>query len=404
MTPEPALPQRAAQTEAVRQAEIVIGIPAGSGGAEIELAVKAALELGRLYPSHSAALLLLVQNSRGEIEARPAAAAAASGSVAPSLTQALPALLRAAKERDAPLCALVAPEKHDESVDWLRLLVSPILEDGYDLVCPGYVRGKLEGTLTTGIVYPLTRALYGKRLRQPLGTELALSRRFVEALLEEDWPDDALHGGEATLVTRALGRGFRVCQSFLGRAPDRPAEAPADVSAALTRLVGPVFREMERQAPVWQRITGSEPAKTFGSAEVLENKVSEETVSRMVNAFELGYQDLRQIWSAALPPATLLGLKRITKQAAPLFRMDDALWARVVYDFALGHHMRLIERAQLLRSMTPLYLGWLAGFMNEVRDLTGPATEERVERLCRSFEETKPYLISRWRWPDRFNP
>jgi hypothetical protein len=84
--------------------------------------------------------------------------------------------------------------------------------------------------------------------------------------------------------------------------------------------------------------------------------------------------------------------------------MDDALWARIVYDFAVGYHVGLMDRALLLRSMTPLYLGWTAAFVREVRDLDRPGVEARVERLCRAFEAAKPYLISRWRWPDRFNP
>ena len=30
--------------------------------------------------------------------------------------------------------------------------------------------------------------------------------------------------------------------------------------------------------------------------------------------------------------------------------------------------------------------------------------KQRVEKLARAYEEGKPYLQSRWRWPDRFNP
>jgi glucosylglycerate synthase len=63
-----------------------------------------------------------------------------------------------------------------------------------------------------------------------------------------------------------------------------------------------------------------------------------------------------------------------------------------------------MDREQLLRSMTPLYLGWVAGFVNEAAPLSAAETEVRVERLCEAFEAEKPYLISRWRWPDRFSP
>jgi glucosylglycerate synthase len=30
--------------------------------------------------------------------------------------------------------------------------------------------------------------------------------------------------------------------------------------------------------------------------------------------------------------------------------------------------------------------------------------QKRLERLCVAYENGKPYLLSRWRWPDRFNP
>ena len=38
-------------------------------------------------------------------------------------------------------------------------------------------------------------------------------------------------------------------------------------------------------------------------------------------------------------------------------------------------------------------------------ETAGPdAIESRLERLSRAYEASKTYLVSRWRWPDRFNP
>ncbi len=403
-----------------RQADIVVGIPAGSaGGAEEQVAARVRAELQRLSPSRSATVLFLARRGHGEVEAVPALGgpapegrpgtgeppSPASGAfLGPA--SALPALLREAKRLDAPLCALVAPVVHDDSADWVRLLLGPILDEGYDFVCPSYLRGKFEGTINNGIVYPLTRALYGRRLRQPLGGEVALSRKLAASLLEdEEWQTDPMHAGaDVWLVTKVLSREFRLCQAFLGRAPEAGSEPPLDLSEILSRILSLLFHEMERHAATWQRIAGSEPVPTFGVAGILAGESHPVNVSRMVDAFELGHQDLRDLWSVVLPPATLLALKRVTRQPSSSFRIEDDLWARIVYDFALGHHMRLMDRTQMLRSMTPIYLGWVASFVNEVRDLGGPETEERIERLCRAFEEAKPYLISRWRWPDRFNP
>jgi glucosylglycerate synthase len=83
------------------------------------------------------------------------------------------------------------------------------------------------------------------------------------------------------------------------------------------------------------------------------------------------------------------------------FKLDDELWARIVYDFALGYRLRVLAREHILRSLVPLYLAWFASFIVEVRDHDEDEVERRLERLCAAFEAQKPYLISKWRWPER---
>ena len=90
--------------------------------------------------------------------------------------------------------------------------------------------------------------------------------------------------------------------------------------------------------------------------------------------------------------------------AEPGFRLPDDLWARIVYDFALAHRLRIMNRDHLLRAMTPVYLAWVASYTLEVGTAAPTAIEYRLERLGAAFESQKPYLVSRWRWPDRFNP
>ena len=84
--------------------------------------------------------------------------------------------------------------------------------------------------------------------------------------------------------------------------------------------------------------------------------------------------------------------------------MPDELWARIVYDFALAHRLRTINRDHLLKSMTPLYLAWVASYAQELSTVGEAAAEQRLERLSIAYESGKSYLVSRWRWPDRFNP
>ena len=87
---------------------------------------------------------------------------------------------------------------------------------------------------------------------------------------------------------------------------------------------------------------------------------------------------------------------------AETFAMPDSLWARIVYDFLLAFRLRTINRGHLLGTLTPLYLAWVASHLLQTQN--GRDAEQHIESLAAAFETDKPYLVSRWRWPDRFNP
>jgi hypothetical protein len=81
--------------------------------------------------------------------------------------------------------------------------------------------------------------------------------------------------------------------------------------------------------------------------------------------------------------------------------MPDSLWARIVYDFLIAYRLRTINRGHLLGALIPLYLAWVAGHFNVMASGTPP--ERHIEAVAAAFEADKPYLVARWRWPDRFN-
>ena len=122
----------------------------------------------------------------------------------------------------------------------------------------------------------------------------------------------------------------------------------------------------------------------------------------MLDAFRLAYTNLHEIWSLVLPPNSLLGLKKLSVMSPDTFRMPDNLWTRIVYDFILAFRLRTINRGHLLGALTPLYLAWVASHLTLISNGTAP--EKHIQDLAVAFETDKPYLVSRWRWPDRFNP
>lgn len=410
MTHVAAAPSTAPARPAARaQREILVVVEAG--GAASALSIRS--RLAGAFPGCAATVLVASGGRDPALVPPESASASVRGPGVPGLAgggisahqSAIGAVLDEADRRAAAATALISSGAHDEAVDWLALLLRPILDERFDFVCPTYRRERLDGLLNTAIAYPLVRALFGRRLRQPIGGEAALSLDLARALRRDGaWRRDPAHAGsDAWLVANALAGEFRVCQAWLGRRPEDDA-LPEDASHALARVVGPVFVEMDRHVARWQRVEGSDAVPSLGAPGDVDGRRVAVDGASLEDAFRLGVRELTALWGLVLPPATLLALRRAASAPAGRLRLEDPLWARIVYDFAVAHSIRSVERQQLLRSMTPLYLGWVAGFANAVRDVDVDGVEARIEALCLAFEREKPYAVARWRWPDTFNP
>lgn len=284
----------------------------------------------------------------------------------------------------------------------IRELLNPLQHESFDLAVPCYIEMKLGSLINSSIIYPVVRALYGKRILYPMAIDLGFSSLFVDRLVKPD-PKTRLPRSQQWIGMEAICNGLNICQVHLPMEPPRAPES-IDVSSLLVTVLGRLFLDLERNASFWQRFSSSQNVPTFGEPAKKEAEDSPVDVQPMIETFQLGYRNLREIWNIAMPPATSLELKRLTALPANSFRMPDDLWVRIVYDFALAHRQRAINREHLLRAMTPLYLAWVASYASEVRDGSPDGFHYYLERLALVYEKQKPYLLSRWRWPDRFNP
>lgn len=325
----------------------------------------------------------------------------------PGKGNALRALFAVAARLNAKACAVVDSGTRSLSPEAIETLVTPVLESEFDFVSSWYQRDKYDDLIVQGIVYPLMRALYGKQLRQPVGGDSAFSTKLIDHLVRQPQSDGdaAGFGADVWIAAQAASGGFRLAQAFLGPR-NRSQSVPApEVSSVLAQVLGSIFAEMSRTASAWQRVRGSQPVPAFGQrVEPSTESSTTVDIGGMIEAFQLGYRNLQDIWRIVLPPATLLELKRMASRPADQFGFDDTLWASTVYDFALAYRMRVMNRDHLLRALTPLYLGWAASYALQVRDLSVPQAQDRIERLCLAYEAQKGNLIAHWRWPDRFNP
>ena len=255
--------------------------------------------------------------------------------------------------------------------------------------------------MNSAILYPLTRALYATRARFPLAIDLGLSLRMAEKLSVAGQRFLAMGQQDALLwpTAEAIVAGYTIEQVEVGdRALPQPSDP--DIRAILGHVTGSLFSDVEAKAAFWQRARRLPPPRS--SVPQRHAVETSPDIMPMIEGFRLAYSNLLEIWSLVLPPNTLLGLKRLSLVDPASFRMPENLWARIVYDFLISYRLRTINRGHLLGAFIPLYLAWVAGHINITA--SGADSERHIEAVASAFDADKPYLVSRWRWPDRFNP
>jgi hypothetical protein len=320
----------------------------------------------------------------------------------PGRARALHAIMSEARTRQARACLVLDARSAETPADWLPA-IDRLVSEELDFVAPVYRRHPATAGLLHGFVSPVFRALYGTRLMSPLASEFGCSRRLIGAVLGDPvWDTDSGQRGiDLWLSTAAVTGGFPVGQVHVGARPGDERQ-DIDVATKVAQIVGALFTDMERRVQVWQRIRASRPVPQMGERRTPEAPGIDP--APLVESFRLGYGALQEVWAEVLPPVAILQWRRLAGHPLDGFRVDDALWARTIYDFAMGHRLRVIARDHLVRSLTPMYLAWLASFILQVRHTGAEEAEARIERLALAFETEKPYLISQWRWPERFRP
>jgi hypothetical protein len=308
-----------------------------------------------------------------------------------------------AQKNNAQAILILGPESASLGLSGLRELANAVMAAPNDLAVPRYDLAPHAGLVNSAILYPLSRALFASQVRFPLAIDLGLSLRMAERLAAAAHRFIALNQGDAPLwpINEAAVAGFTINEFDVGsRVLPHPAEP--DLSTVLPLVTGSLFSDIDVKAAFWQRARQAPPAhNSIPMAQAPSTNVAAD-IAPMLQTFRLAYTNLREIWSLVLPPNSLLGLKRLSLTDAAEFRMPDDLWARIVFDFLLAYRLRTINRGHLLGALIPLYLAWAASHINITSSGINP--RRHIEAVANAFEIEKPYLVSRWRWPDRFNP
>ncbi len=313
-----------------------------------------------------------------------------------------PELLNAFRQttiHGAGACLVLGAEAHTLEPSVLRAMADAVLSRKADLSVPDYQLGPREGLFNSALLYPLSRALYNAQPRFPLALDLAFSRRFADRLSPIAQRGSATSDALLWPVAEAAVAGLRIDQVDGGRRA-LPAPTATDLNTLLAQVSGSLFSDIEAKAAFWQRSRPNQPPLAGGTLAPASEEPAE--VQSLIEGFRVANTNLREIWSLVLPPQSLFGLKKLSALDAPAFRLPPNLWARMVYDFVLAYRLRTLNRGHLLGALTPLYLAWVASHLLIIE--SGVPPDQHVEETAAAFESEKPYFVSRWRWPDRFNP
>ncbi|HEX9019663.1 MAG TPA: glycosyltransferase [Nitrospirota bacterium] len=407
------------QLEAIRSADILVGIPSYNNARTIGHVVNAVQAgLAKYFPDQKTVLIDSDGGSTdGTMEIVKSAIIENYQSIliqhrnAPVFKMAVPyhgipgkgsafrTIFEIAEALDVKACAVVDSDLRSITPEWIELLIKPVLDEGFDYVAPLYRRHKYDGTITNSIIYPLTRALYGKRVRQPIGGDFGFSGRLAKFYLSKDvWQTDvARYGIDIWMTTEAIANNFRIAQSFLGAKIHDPKDPGSDLSSMLYEVVGSTFRLMENYHAVWKAVRDSAPVQTFGFQYDVGLEQINVDVGRMLRLFREGARGLREVWVDVIGRGDFSEIEALGAHPDEGFRFPLSLWTRVVYDYALAYHKKKLPAEHLLKSLTPLYLGKTASFIMEARDMSQSEAEAEIEKLCREFEENKDRLVNNWR-------
>ncbi|MDI7246924.1 MAG: glycosyl transferase family 2 [Bacillota bacterium] len=402
-----ALPEEVARrVAALKKADIVIGIPSYNNSSTIgQVAAAAAAGAATCFPGLRAVLLnsdgRSTDGTQGVVLAQelPPGVESLAFTYAglPGKGSALRAIFEVTVALDATACVVVDSDLRSIRPDWIGRLAGPVFE-GYDFVAPYYVRHKHDATITNTICYPLTRALYGLRVRQPIGGDFGFSGALARRYLAKDvWSTDvARFGVDIFMTTTAVVESGEVVQAALGAKVHDAKDPGSDLGPMFRQVVSTLFGMICDYEAVWKNVTGSRPVEVRGAADI--GPVEPEQVPiderRLVEAFRAGRRTCGHIWEAVLGRAALSALDALVASQDPGLPAD--LWVDIVYGFAKAYCQGAVDRASLVQALSPLYNGRIAAFAREARHMTSVEAEALVERQSILFEQKKPEFVRAW--------
>jgi hypothetical protein len=309
---------------------------------------------------------------------------------------AIRAVLEVAAELDARACAIVDADVRSITPDWIERLVGPVLGDDADYVSPRYTRDRHEVTINDMIAYPLTRALYGFDIRQPLGGEVAMSRRAYQTFISRDvWETDvARFGVHMWMVTMAINSGWRMYEAPLGTKTHDYKDPTVGFEPKFMQIVGTMFRLMSIYRRMWPEITGCRSVPLWGTQKLLDPEPVPTTRQTLWDGFEKGMKRYQHMITTIVSDDKRQVLEELQDGQRP--PLPNKMWAEMVMDFAVVYNRGEGDPDKVALSLLPVYYARKATLLKPLEGVPWTAVEKAIVQQADVFLNRKEYLIDRW--------
>lgn len=410
-------PEIAMAVGEVKSADVMVAVPAYNNEQTISRVMRTAAEGLSTFFADQRAVLFVVEGGSLD-ETKRVAALTDVGLTVNKIVgtyrgesgkgNAMRAVFKVALDLGVKACAVMDADTRSLTPDWVNNLLAPVLRDGFGFVTPYYRRYKYDGTITNLIVYPLVAALYGKKLRQPIGGDFGMSRDFLEAVPKQEVWDRFVgqFGIDVWMTISAITNNVRMCQANLG-AKIHDARDPAfSLGPMYLQVLSTVFRSMNKFSDTWQHVLGVDEVEIRGTPVPWEPEPIPISVTRCVEEFNLGLRHFSSLYREILSRDTFMRLEQIAHSEVCRpegycdFHMPADLWARVVYDMAVIFNCWSGNTHKLIDLCSPLYFGMVASFANRTLELGHAEAEQVIDDIVRAFVNEKVYLLDRWKEMD----
>ena len=288
---------------------------------------------------------------------------------------------------------------------WIKSLADPILLGHAEYVTPIYVRHRNDTPVTQSLIYPLTRAIFGRRILQPLGVDHAFSATMVDIYQNQDWAiDDLGYKADLKMMLMAIVAKVPICQSFIGH-----LRLTSTVNASVTpsveiisSVIDTAFNLMDLYRDFWGGIKKSRPTAMAGINQPPHKlpppvEVNQDYLLKTIKDLS---PENHPRWSHFLTSPILGNLeKKLTEATSNReFDLDTESWRDIIYEAALAHQSLVSSdlKKELALSLVPIFILRRLTLYTQCHNLSVAQYMDTMENDARIFEAGKQQLVEKW--------